>query len=31
MYYLLTGYHPFDGDNDEISTTIRFDELRFPE
>ena len=31
MYYLLTGYHPFDGDNDEMSTNIEFNDLRFPE
>lgn len=31
MYYLLTGNHPFDGDNDSLIQNIIENKLEFPE
>ena len=30
MYYLLSGHHPFEGDNESLIENIRDGELKFP-
>lgn len=30
MYYLLTGCHPFSGDNESLIENIKAGELKFP-